>query len=659
MQTGENDQAMRKILDMTRLISIVVLILHFYKECYAAFADWHFVSTLTDRLLENIIRTGLFSNFYKAKLIALGFLMIALIGVQGKKDEKQTFKTAGIYLLSGLVFYFISGLVLLVNLEVSVLALLYIGITTLGYMLFLSGGTMLSRIIQDKLKDDIFNTENETFPQEERLIENEYSINLPARYRLKGKVRSSWINYINMFRALLVLGSPGSGKSYFIIRHVITQHIKKGFAMFVYDFKMPDLSVIAYNTWLKNKDKYKVEPKFYSINFDDLSHSHRCNPLDPSAMLDITDAVESARTILLGLNREWIKKQGDFFVESPINFLTAIIWYLRKYKDGEFCTLPHVIELMQVEYDDLFTILRTQKEIEVLINPFVSAYLRDAVEQLEGQIASAKITMARIASPQLYYVLSGNDFTLDINNPAAPKIVCMGNNPQKIQIYGAVLSLFTNRLLKNINQKGKLKCSLVFDEFPTLTTDIIPTIATGRSNLISTCLGIQDASQLRKDYGKEQADVIMNIVGNIAAGQVSGDTAKQISERVGKIMQDRESLSINRSDTSISKSKQLEAAVPPSRIASLSSGEFVGMVADNPDCKIELKAFHSEIINDHDALKKEIEGYKEIPLVRKLDNAIVQRNYLEIKQDVQRIIQLEMERLLSDPALMHLIIKKS
>lgn len=658
MQTGENDQAMRKILDMTRLISIVVLILHFYKECYAAFAGWHFVSTLTDRLLENIIRTGLFSNFYKAKLIALGFLMIALIGVQGKKDEKQTFKTAGIYMLTGLMFYFISALLLLVNLEVFVLALLYISITSLGYMLFLSGGTMLSRIIRDKLKDDIFNTENETFPQEERLIENEYSINLPARYKLKGKVRSSWINYINMFRALLVLGSPGSGKSYFIIRHVITQHIKKGFAMFVYDFKMPDLSVIAYNTWLNNKDKYKVEPKFYSINFDDLSHSHRCNPLDPSAMLDITDAVESARTILLGLNREWIKKQGDFFVESPINFLTAIIWYLRKYKDGEFCTLPHVIELMQVEYDDLFTILRTQKEIEVLINPFVSAYLRDAVEQLEGQIASAKITMARIASPQLYYVLSGNDFTLDINNPAAPKIVCMGNNPQKIQIYGAVLSLFTNRLLKNINQKGKLKCSLVFDEFPTLTTDIIPTIATGRSNLISTCLGIQDASQLRKDYGKEQADVIMNIVGNIAAGQVSGDTAKQISERVGKIMQDRESLSINRSDTSISKSKQLEAAVPPSRISSLSSGEFVGMVADNPDCKIELKAFHSEIINDHDALKKEIDGYKEIPLVRKLDNAIVQRNYMEIKQDVQRIIQLEMERLLSDPALMHLVIKK-
>jgi hypothetical protein len=656
MQTGENDQAMRKILDMTRLISIAVLAIHFYKECYGAFAQWHWVTPLTDRILNNIVHTGLFSNFHKSKLIALGFLVIALIGVKGRKDEKQNFKTAFIYLLTGLIFFFISYFLFLINESLTAVALGYLALTSLGYLLFLSGGTMISKIIRDRLNNDIFNRDNETFPQEERLIENEYSVNLPAQYLLRGKIKNSYINFINMFRALLVLGSPGSGKSYFIIRHVITQHIRKGFAMFVYDFKMPDLAVIAYNTWLKYKDDYKVVPNFYSINFDDLSRSSRCNPLEPSTMLDLTDAVESARTILLGLNREWIKRQGDFFVESPINFLTAIIWYLRKYKNGEFCTLPHVIELMQVDYDNLFTILRTQKEIDVLINPFISAYQRDAVEQLEGQIASAKITMARISSPNLYYVLSGNEFTLDINNPKEPKIVCMGNNPQKIQIYGAVLSLFTNRLLKIINQKNKIKCSLVFDEFPTLTTDIIPTIATGRSNLISTCLGIQDASQLRKDYGREQADVIMNIVGNIASGQVSGDTAKQLSDRIGKIMQDRDSLSINRSDTSISKSKQLEAAVPPSRISSLSSGEFVGMVADNPDCKIELKAFHCEVINDHEKLNAEINAYKEIPAVRSINNAIVMKNYEQVKLDVQEIVQSEIARMINNPSLSHLII---
>jgi type IV secretory pathway TraG/TraD family ATPase VirD4 len=429
--------------------------------------------------------------------------------------------------------------------------------------------------------------------------------------------------------------------------------------MFIYDFKFDDLSKIAYNTWLKYKHLYPIVPKFYVINFDDLTRSHRCNPLDPLSMTDITDASESARTILLGLNREWIKKQGDFFVESPINFLSAIIWYLRKYRDGEFCTLPHVIELMQTDYDSLFTILRTEKEIEVLINPFVNAYLQDVMEQLEGQIASAKIAMARLSSPQLYYVLSGSDFTLDINNPSAPKIVCMGNNPQKIQIYGAVLSLYVNRLVKQVNQKGKQKSSLIFDEFPTIYLNNMDSlIATARSNKVATCLGIQDFSQLRKDYGREQADVIMNITGNIISGQVTGDTAKQLSERFGKIMQDRESLSINSGDTSISRSKQLESAVPPSKISSLSSGEFVGMVADDPDCKIELKTFHCEIMNDHEALRKEQQNYIDIAVIRRLDNAMVQRNYLQIKQDIQDIIHSEMERLLNDPALAYLVIKK-
>ena len=429
--------------------------------------------------------------------------------------------------------------------------------------------------------------------------------------------------------------------------------------MFVYDFKFDDLSKIAYNSWLKHKHKYPKPPSFYVINFDDLGRSHRCNPLEPSAMTDITDAAESARTILLGLNREWIRRQGDFFVESPINFLTAVIWYLRRYRDGEFCTLPHVIELMQVDYDNLFTLLRTEKEIEVLINPFVNAYLNDVMEQLEGQIAAAKIAMARLASPQLYYVLSGNDFTLDINNPEDPKIVCMGNNPQKIQIYGAVLSLYVTRLVKLVNQKGKQKCSLIFDEFPTIYLNGMDSLmATARSNKVATTLGVQDGSQLRKDYGREQADVLMNITGNIISGQVAGDTAKQLSDRFGKILQERESLSINRSDTSINRSRQLEIAIPPSKISGLSSGEFVGMVADDPACKIDLKAFHCTIQNDHEALRKEQESYRDIEAFRKLDSSIVLRNYLQVKQDIHDIIQVEMERLLNDPGRGHLIVRK-
>lgn len=660
MNTGENEQGLRKIIDMTRLISIAMLALHFYYYCHAAFEQWHLTATLTDRILDNIRLTGLFNSFSTSKLLSLAFLVISLVGAKGRKDEKLNHKTALAYIITGLLIYLFSFLVLQASSEIATAAMLYIGITSTGFLLLLTGGTLISRVIQLKINNsDIFNRENETFPQEERKLENEYSINLPARYYLKGKLRKSWINIINPFRSFLVLGSPGSGKSYFVIRHAITQHIGKGFSMFVYDFKFDDLSRIVYNTWLKNKHLYAVTPEFYVINFDDLTRSHRCNPLDHSSMTDITDAAESSRTILMGLNREWIKRQGDFFVESPINFLSAVIWFLRRYRDGEFCTLPHVIELMQVDYNRLFSVLRTEREIEVLINPFITAYLNDAMEQLEGQIAAAKVAMARLSSPQLYFVLSGNDFTLDINNPEKPKIVCMGNNPQKIQIYGAVLSLYVTRLVKLVNKKGGLKSSLIFDEFPTIYLNNIDSlIATARSNKVATILGVQDFSQLRKDYGKEQADVIMNITGNIISGQVTGDTAKQLSERFGKIMQDRSSFSINSADTSISRSKQLESAIPPSKISALSSGEFVGMIADDPDRKIVLKAFHSEIVNDHEALKKEQANYKEIPVIRHLDYSMVQRNYLQIKQDIQEIIQIEMERMLNDPGLKHLIITK-
>ncbi|WP_295795938.1 conjugal transfer protein MobC [Mucilaginibacter sp.] len=642
MQTGEDIQGLRKIIDFTRLISLSILSIHFYISCYAAFQHWHWTAEITNRMILNISKTGLFVGMLKPKLAALLLLFITLIGAKGKKDEKIRKDTIAMYIGAGLLLYSISVLCFYLNATATIIAISYIGITSLGYLLILTGGGRLSRLLKLNLQNDIFNTENETFPQEERLLENEYSVNLPAKYNLKGKVRNSWINFINPFRGLLVVGTPGAGKSYFVIRHVIDQHLKKGFSMFIYDFKFDDLTKIAYNKLEKYQKNYKVKPKFYLINFDDLSRTHRCNPLDPQSMDDITDATEASRTILLGLNREWIKKQGDFFVESPINFLTAIIWYLRKYENGRYCTLPHVIELMQADYEELFPILKEQEEIKVLINPFISAFQNKAKEQLEGQVASAKISLARLSSPQLYYVLSGNDFTLDINNPKEPKIVCMGNNPQKLQTYGAVLSLYISRVIKLANRKNQLKSSLVFDEFPTIYFNNIDSlIATARSNKVATTLGIQDYSQLKKDYGREQAEVIMNIVGNIISGQVTGDTAKQLSERVGKIMQERNSVSINNSDTSISKSTQLDYAVPASKISGLSSGTFVGMVADNPDEKIELKVFHSDIQNDHAAIKAEEDGYEPVPLIDNVTALDIQENYLMIKADIQNLINTE------------------
>lgn len=659
MQTGENEQGLRKIIDLTRMISIGILLLHFYFSCYQVFKRWRLRSDITDRILENISRTRLFENFNKPKLIALIFLGISLIGARGRKNEKIQFKTSVIYIMFGGIFYFISYFIFYLKFDFINVAIVYMIATTIGFVFILTGGTFISRIIHQKLSNSVFNSLNETFPQEERLLNNEYSINLPARYNLKGRFRKSWINIINPFRGLLIMGSPGSGKSYFIIQHIIKQHIQKGFSMFIYDFKFDDLTKIAYNQYLKYRNSYQVQPHFYVINFDDLSRSHRCNPLDVSTMHDITDAAESSRTIMLGLNQEWIKKQGDFFVESPINFVTALIWFLCKYKSGKYCTLAHVIELAQVSYDKLFSILRAEPQIEVLVNPFVSAYLNDAKEQLEGQIASAKISLSKLSSEKLYYILSGNDFSLDINNPQEPKIVCMGNNPQKTQTYGAVLSLYITAITRVMNKKNCNKSSLVFDEFPTIYFNGIDNlIATARSNKVATTLAVQDASQLKLHYGKEQAEVIMNIAGNVISGQVSGDTAKQLSEKFGKILQDRQSIAINRMDTSITNSKQLELAIPVNKISSLSSGEFVGMVADNPEQKIELKAFCADIINDHENLAKERASYNELPVISEMKSFDVLKNYLQIKKDVNFIVQTEIERMLDTPELCDLIIKK-
>ena len=446
MNTGENEQGLKKILDFTRLGSLAILGLNCYYYCYGVFKEWELTWAVTDRVLSNLEKSELFSHPLVSKGLCLGLLIISLLGAKGKKDEKLTIRPLvfrallGAFILSFCHYFFH------LHIAPSGLALTYMTSSLFGYLLTLSFGTRLTRVIRLRLSNDIFNELNETFPQQEALIQNEYSVNLQARYQLKGKTRASWINITNPFRGTLVIGSPGAGKSWFVIQHIIRQHIEKGFAMFVYDFKFDDLSRIAYNHLLRHSSAYAVKPTFFVINFDDLSRSHRCNPLDPRSMHDITDATESARTILLGLNKDWINKQGDFFVESPINFLTAVIWFLRKYDNGKYCTLPHVVELMQAPYEELFPVLNSEPEIEVLVNPFISAYQNDAMEQLEGQVASAKIGMARLASPQLYWVLSGHDFTLDINNPESPKVVCMGNNPEKQQIYGAVLSLFVSRI---------------------------------------------------------------------------------------------------------------------------------------------------------------------------------------------------------------------
>lgn len=533
-----------------------------------------------------------------------------------------------------------------------------------GFLCILAAGLWISRFLKSNLLDDVFNIENESFLQETKLIENEYSINLPTLFWYKKKQHAGWINVVNPFRASMILGVPGSGKSYAIVNNYIKQSIEKGYALYVYDFKFDDLSIIAYNHLRKHIKNYTVPPKFYLINFDNPRKSHRCNPLAPELMTDISDAYQSAYTIMLNLNRSWTSKQGDFFVESPIVLLTAIIWYLKIYDNGRCCTFPHAIELLNKRYEDVFTILTSYPELENYLSPFMDAWKGGAAEQLMGQIASAKIPLSRLISPQLYWVMSGNDFTLDINNPKDPKVLCIGNNPDRQDIYSAALSLYNSRIIRLINKKKQLKCCVVIDELSTIFFKNLDTlIATARSNKVAVVLSFQDLSQLKKDYGDKEASVIMNTVGNVFAGQTVGETAKTLSERFGKILQKRQSVSINRNDTSTSISTQLDSLIPASKISNLSQGMFVGSVSDNFGETIDQKIFHAQIVVDNEALKKETAKYEPIPEVANfLDEngkdtmeEQIQANYRRIKQDIIELIDEELLRIQNDPNLAHLL----
>lgn len=562
--------------------------------------------------------------------------------------------------LGGLVLFFMNWWLFDLPFSPIVNMAIYTVTMTVGYILLLMSGVWISRMFKHNLMEDVFNVANESFMQETRLMENEYSVNLPTKFTYQGKEWDGWINVVNPFRATIVLGTPGSGKSYAVVNNYIKQTIAKGFATYIYDYKFDDLSVIAYNELLKNIDKYKVKPSFYVINFDDPRRSHRCNPINPKFMVDISDAYESAYTIMLNLNKTWIQKQGDFFVESPIILLAAIIWYLRIYKDGKYCTFPHTIEFLNKPYADIFTILTSYPSLENYLSPFMDAWKGGAQDQLQGQIASAKIPLSRMISPQLYWVMTGDDFTLDLNNPNEPKILCVGNNPDRQNIYSAALGLYNSRIVKLVNKKGQLKSSIIIDELPTIYfRGIDNLIATARSNKVAVCLGFQDYSQLARDYGDKEAKVIQNTVGNIFSGQVVGETAKNLSERFGKILQQRQSVSINRQDTSTSINTQLDFLIPASKISNLSQGAFVGSVADNFGEEIDQKIFHSRIIVDSAKVSAETKAYKKIPIVNEFKdengNDIMQeqieRNYSRIKDEVEQIVQDEMERIKADPEL--------
>ena len=665
MAQEDDLRALGKVMDFMRGISVIFLLVNCYWFCYEAFHVWGGTLGIIDKILMNFQRTtGLFSSILWTKLFCVVFLALSCLGTKGVKEEKITWPKIWMMLFSGFVFFFLNWWLLALPIGKVGAASLYIFTLSVGYICLLMGGVWMSRLLKNNLMDNVFNTENESFMQETRLMENEYSVNLPTRFYYKKKWNNGWINVVNPFRASMVLGTPGSGKSYAIVNNYIKQQIEKDFAMYIYDYKFPNLSEIAYNHLLHHLDAYKIKPQFFVINFDDPRRSHRCNPINPAFMTDISDAYESAYTIMLNLNRSWIQKQGDFFVESPIILLAAIIWFLKIYEDGKYCTFPHAIEFLNRPYAQIFPILTSYDELANYLSPFMDAWEGGAQDQLQGQIASAKIPLSRMISPALYWVMTGDDFSLDINNPDEPKVLVVGNNPDRQNIYSAALGLYNSRIVKLINKKKQLKSSVIIDELPTIYfRGLDNLIATARSNKVAVCLGFQDFSQLTRDYGDKESKVIQNTVGNIFSGQVVGETAKTLSERFGKVLQQRQSMTINRNDKSTSISTQMDSLIPASKISNLTQGMFVGAVSDNFDERIDQKIFHAEIVVDSAKVSAEMKAYQPIPVIVDFKNEdglnkqkeSIEANYRKVKEEILSLVDSEIMRIKNDPKLAHLI----
>ena len=586
------------------LFAVTILSGNLYYYCHPLLRTVSLTVEPLDYLIQKLHRGGLFSSPLKTKGVAMLILALCSVIRSGKGRKVEPGLLAGIG-LAGLALYMIP----FSN------PLLYLVCTLAGATALVWTFAMIGRHFAGFQEHD--NDLRESFEQESEPHPGEWSVILPTKYYYRKALHQGYITVGNPFRGTLVVGSAGSGKSFSVFNPFIEQMIEHGYTMMLYDFKMPDLTKVVYNALLRYKDNYKRIPQFYCINFKDPLKSNRCNPIAPEYLTDIIDASETARVVMEALNKGNEKK--DFFWMSAQQYIGICLWLLRIYtppqgRQGDWCDFPHLIELINQDYTKVLSIVKTQPALDGKARVFVDALEANAQDQLQGQIASARIPLNDIASPALYWVLSGNDFSLDINDPEDPKILCIGNDPDRQQVYGAALSLFTFRVIKRVNRKGQLPCAVVIDELPTISVQGLDGLmATARSNKVAVVLGIQDLTQVKADYGDKVADKILALPANVFVGASSVTTAEKYSKEFGKEFRRQESQTRSIDSESVSISYHEEEVMPIRKITSLPQGTFIGKVAVENDSPILQPFFCGAIqIDLQEYARKEREA-REIP----------------------------------------------
>lgn len=596
-----------------------------------------------------------YENLVYSKLATLLIIAILCVGTVAKKDLDLDPKKQIVYpLVLGLLLFF--GSIVLYTIEGEILFyyttgphLLYMILSFVGALLIHVALDNISKLIKSGLGKDKWNVEGESFMQHTEKRISPYSVNIPMQFYYKRKVHDGYINIENPFRGTMVIGTPGSGKSFSIINPFIRQLLAKEFTMCLYDFKFPDLGEIAFYHYSLAKQQGLLKNfEFNVINLNEVEKSRRINPLRADYIKTLADASETAEALVEALKKGDKASGSDaFFTQSAVNFLASTIYFLSRYENGKYSSLPHVLALLNCSYEEIFTLLFSNKELVSLLSPFMTAYRAKAFDQLEGQVGTLKIFISRLATKETFWVFSGDDFNLHISSKEEPSVLVLANDPNTQNINSACYSVVLNRLTRLINSKGNLPSSLIIDEIPTLFVHKIENlIATARSNKVAIVMGLQELPQFQQQYGKNTATTIQSVVGNVISGSVRNKETLEWLERLfGKSKQLGESLTIDRDKTSSQLSEKLEVLIPAGKIASLNAGEVVGMIAADASNeftgRFDTSAINCKVTLNSKALEIEQKGLRELPIYYNFGEnkeAILTDNFEKITEEVEYMV---------------------
>ena len=612
------------------------------------FIDMHGLPVTLIMIIQKLGNIAIYQDIHYSKLLTLILIVIVSIGSRPKKSiELKPLQQIVIPLITGLGFFF--GSILFLVRESQATIFYYVTALDIGYICSSLIGAVLihvaldnvSKQVKSGLMKDRFNIENESFEQEQRKITSPVSINVPMRYHHEHKTHKGWLNIINPFRGTLLIGTPGSGKTYSIIVPAIKQHLAKGFSMVVYDFKYPDLAKVAYHHYLKQLKKGKLNNfKFHVINLNQLEKSRRINPLKAEYITSMASATETAEALIEALKKSDKSHGADqFFSQSAINFLAAIIYYFSRYEEGKYSTLAHVMAFTNHSYEAIFDTLLCASELQSLLAPFQSALEKRAFDQLEGQIGTLRINLSRLATKETYWIFSEDDFPLTVSNPENPAVLVIANDPETQSINSACYSVVLNRLIRQLNKKGNLPCSMVIDEVPTVYIHKIENLlATARSNQVSMLLALQELPQFRQQYGREVAETICSVAANVLSGAVRHkDTLMWLEKLFGKVRQVRNGINVDRHRTSISMNEYMDFLIPASKIASLKTGELVGHVAgESEHGKFNSNTYHCKVMINQRVIRKEEEHYLDTP------------DYYDFGEKKEEVLKANMQRIVRE-----------